>query len=247
MSGDMNTALGNCVLMLSMMIGIFEKELRVPYDLLDDGDDCLLIIEELDADRVIERLPGLVLSMGHELKIENVAKSIGDVEWCHSKPVYDGQKWKFVRNPFKVMSSCLVGTRWLSVPPRVRLEYLAGLGQCEAALNCGVPVLQEYARALIRNSQGARVRFDTSSNEWWRYIRELRNKGSDVITDDARISFANAFGVSETQQYMYESVLREWNFPVEPLHFSEVTWNVDTWTNERHCFPEFQWGNVPEI
>lgn len=247
MSGDMNTALGNCIIMLAMLIGAFDEVIKVQYDLLDDGDDCLVIIEEADYERVVGMLPDLMLSMGHELKIENVARTMGDVVWCNSKPVYDGQKWKFVRNPFKVMSTCLVGTRWMGVPDKIRREFVAGLGQCEAALNSGVPVLQEYARALIRNSQGAKVRFDTNSNEWWRYIREIRNRGSDIITEDSRISFHKAFGIDAETQLQYEHTLRNWTIKFSPTVREEVHYNTATWSNERHTFPEFQWGNVPEI
>jgi hypothetical protein len=247
MSGDMNTALGNCVLMLSMVIGAFEEEIRVEYDLLDDGDDNLLIVEEDDLDRVIQLLPDIMLSMGHELKIENVARRMEDVSWCQSKPIYDGRKWKFVRDPIKVMSTCLVGTRWLGLPDYVSRQFLAGLGTCEAALNSGVPVLQEYARALIRNSQGATERFDTNSGEWWRYVRELRNRGSDVITDDSRHSFSRAFGIDLDRQHQMESTLRGWNFPVHPICREESNLNVHTWTTERHSCPEFQQGYVPEF
>jgi len=245
MSGDMNTALGNCILMLSMIIGAMEGEIKVPYDLLDDGDDCLLLLEEEDLASVLQQLPNLVLEMGHELKVDNIARQMEDVEWCQSKPVYDGFKWKFVRDPLKVMSTCLVGTRWLGKPKHVREEFMAGLGLCEMALNSGVPVLQEYARALVRNSQAAKPRFDTNSGEWWRYIRELRHRGSDVVTMDSRISFMKAFGISLDDQIAYERRLRGWSIELQATTESLVHYNSYTWQNERSHFPEFQEGNVP--
>ncbi len=240
MSGDMNTALGNCVLMLSMLIGIFETQFKFKYDLFDDGDDCLLIIEEENFSTVMEKLPPIVSTMGHELKIENVAREMSDVVWCQSKPIFDGKRWKFVRDPIKVMSNCLVGTRWLNKPEKTCREFLAGLGQCEAALNSGVPVLQEYARALLRNSQGAKARFDKDSGEWWRYVRELRSRGSDVITAESRISFYKAFNITIDQQLTYEQTLSNWTIPCGPVYESHVSWNAETWVNDRTEFPEFQ-------
>jgi len=41
MSGDMNTALGNCVLMVLMVAAAFQRD----YDMLDDGDDVLVLVE----------------------------------------------------------------------------------------------------------------------------------------------------------------------------------------------------------
>ncbi len=246
MSGDMNTALGNCVLMLAMIMGCFETVFKVVYDILDDGDDCLLIIEEDQLSRVLAELPALVLTMGHELKIENIARTLEDVEWCQSKPVFDGERWKFVRNPFKVMSCCLVGTRWYRQPPRVRREFLAGLAICEASLNAGVPVLQEYAKALARNSHGATARFDTNSGEWWRYVREMRVRKTDIITDESRLSFAQAFGISVEDQHHYEATLSQWNFSVSSDVVSSESWNPESWINERTQYPEFQEGYIPQ-
>lgn len=241
MSGDMNTALGNCVIMIAMMVGAME-ELEVVFDLFDDGDDCLLLVESDDVEKVLTQLPGLALEMGHELKIENQARTLEEVEWCQSKPVFDGKTYKFVRNPWKVMSCALVGTRWLAASHRSRLEFLAGLAQCELVLNCGIPVLQEYAKALLRNSRDAHPKFDTNSGEWWRYVRELRYHGPSEITEMSRLSFAEAFGITVEEQLTYEKQLSEWNFEVSPLREVEGGRDPDTWDLTRSEFPEFHQG-----
>lgn len=244
MSGDMNTALGNCVQMIAMVSGAME-ELNVWFDIMDDGDDCLLIIESRDLDLVVAKLPAMMLLCGHELKIEHIAHSMNDVEWCQSKPIYDGTKWKFVRNPFKVMSGALVGVRWFGIKPKTRLEYLSGIARCELVLNSGVPVLEEYAKALLRNSRGADPKFDQTSGEWWRYIRELRHLDDpQPISQEARLSFAHAFGVSVTSQIEYEEYLKNWNFDVHPFSVESVSWDPETWTDERPDHLEFPEGNL---
>jgi hypothetical protein len=243
MSGDMNTALGNCVQMIAMVVGVMEW-LEVDFDLLDDGDDCLLFVEATDLPLVQAQLPLYFLLMGHELKVESVASELTEVEWCQSKPVFDGQKWKFVRNPFKVMSCALVGTRWNIGSERVRLEYLAGIAQCELVLNSGVPVLQEFAKALLRNSKDAHPRYDRNSGEWWRYVRELRYVGPQEIAFDSRISFAKAFGVSVEEQLHYERVLAAWNFEVGPLIPESVSRDPETWVDCRDEHLEFQEGYI---
>lgn len=241
MSGDMNTALGNCVQMIAMVVGAMEQ-LEIEYDILDDGDDCLLIVEAESLQMVLDALPRLMLECGHELKIEHVADTLADVEWCQSKPIFDGARWKFVRNPWKVMSCALVGTRWLGADPMFRLHYLAGIAQCELVLNAGVPVLQEYAKALLRNSKGVLPKFDQNSGEWWRYVRELRHRGPVDITADARTSFAQAFGISADQQQHYEAILQKWNFECGPDHEEVGNRCPDTWDDLRCEHLEFPEG-----
>lgn len=245
MSGDMNTALGNCVIMIGMVLGFMIPRGK-HFDLFDDGDDCLLIVEEPELEGVLKDLPHHFLQYGHEMKIENIARDIESVNWCQSKPVRTKHGLKFVRDYTKVISTCLVGTRWLGVPPHVRLAYLAGLADCELVLNCGVPILQEYALALRRNSRGAQVRHDKESGEWHRYIRESRlyrrveSGGFDLeITDEARLSFSKAFGVSIDQQIDIERTLSQWEFSVEGDIEEPVNWDPLDWTCKR-SLPEFQ-------
>jgi hypothetical protein len=247
MSGDMNTALGNCVIVCAMVIG-FMLPRNERFDILDDGDDCLLIVESESVPGILRDIEREFLSFGHELKIEKVAYELEQALWCQSNPVLTKYGYKFVRNPFKVMSSCLVGTRWLRVPTRVRREFLAGLAECEYVLNLGVPVLQEYALALKRNSQGAKLRFDKDSGEWFKYLREsklykrLADAGYDEeITDASRISFQKAFGVTIDQQIQFESTLRSWNFRLDGDVIEAETCDPVTSETLRPRW-EFQWG-----
>jgi len=245
MSGDMNTALGNCVIVVAMVIGFMDPR-RIKFDILDDGDDCLLIVESQDHQAVLRDIPDWFLQYGHEAKIENVATEIERVSWCQSNPVRTKHGLKFVRWPFKVMSCCLVGTRWFRAPPKVRREYVAGLAECEYVLNLGVPILQAYANALRRNSSGAEKRFDKESGEWFRYLREsrlyrrLENAGYDEeITQEARESFHLAFDVSPTEQIAIEEKLSRWNFRVDGDVSECETWDPVTWENNRPHW-EFQ-------
>jgi len=215
MSGDMNTALGNCIIMISMVVGFF-LDRRIKFDLLDDGDDCLVIVEETDLAVVQAEMPAHFLSCGHEVQIQGIFRSIPEVSWCQSSPISCAGGWKFVRNPSKVLSTCLTGTKWLGLGRKARLQYLAGLGTCELVLNSGVPVLQEFAKALLRNARGACPRFDRDAGEWFRYVRELRSTTAmeSEITLDARFTFAQAFGISLDEQQWLEEDLASWEFDV---------------------------------
>lgn len=233
MSGDMNTALGNCVIMLSMIIGWCVQHLP-SFDLLDDGDDCLLIVEEEDLSEVLRNLPDYCLSCGHELKIENIARDIESVVFCQSRPVFVSGHYRFVRDWRKVLSHTLVGTRWVHAPHWQRLGFLAGLAECEIALSAGVPILQEYACALMRNSHGAEKLFDTSSGEYRRYLFEGKHSPEEV-TVEARLSFEKAFGVSFDEQLDIEKVLASWDFDLRRT-FECAPRDTRTWINDREFF-----------
>lgn len=44
MSGDMNTALGNCMLMCCLIISYLESK-NIKYDFINNGDDAVLFLE----------------------------------------------------------------------------------------------------------------------------------------------------------------------------------------------------------
>lgn len=236
MSGDMNTALGNCIIMIGMMLAVF-AECNIIGDLFDDGDDCLVIIEEGDLPVFKQRVTALCLEMGHELKIESEARSLEKVTWCQSNPVQTTSGWKFVRNPYKVMNCALVGTKWVHMPTHLRYRYLKGLGKCESVLNRGVPVLSAFADALLRNAGDADPLYDESAGTWIRVQREARHGGTDTtISWDARRTFAEAFGIPVHIQQLWEEALGNWEITLDgdecqpPPVFNDWTYN-QAWGN----------------
>jgi hypothetical protein len=239
MSGDMNTALGNCIIMITMVASFFE-DANIKYNVLDDGDDCLVLIESSDLEYVQKHIGDHFLSCGHVVKIENVAWNLESIEWCQSRPInYKGERWKFVRDPWKVMSTSLVSPKWRSYDMQGRAKYLNTIGMCELALNLGVPVLQEYACALMRNANNPGTVFmSDADNLWYRVRRELRslrvNSLAQVharpITDEARLSFAMAFGIDVSSQLLMEEYLRTWNFQFTGDREWGSVVDVDGWT-----------------
>lgn len=73
MSGDMNTALGNCIISILLLANIMRVLKLTPtsWDMLCDGDDCLLFIDHSNL-WVLEQIPQLYLEHGFVIKVENV-------------------------------------------------------------------------------------------------------------------------------------------------------------------------------
>jgi hypothetical protein len=88
MSGDMNTALGNCVLMCGMVYSYMQSK-GIKYDLINNGDDCVLIFEK-DHERKLDDLSSWFHDMGFTMKVEDPVYTIEEIEFCQTQPVFDG-------------------------------------------------------------------------------------------------------------------------------------------------------------
>jgi len=241
MSGDMNTACGNCVIVV-VIVADFFKNRPETWDLLDDGDDMLLIVESSVAKRIQEEITAHFLECGMEAEVEGIATNICDVEWCQSKVVFrDHNDPLFVRHPAKVMSGALAGPKWENtkvLASRQKLCYTIGL--CELILNKGIPVLQAYACALMRNAGTTKTTIvDQTEQLYYRVKAELRKSrlvslprtSPAAITPFARETFERAFGISVDDQLRWESYLDSWRFTLEtplpmpcPISLQDWVW-----------------------
>jgi hypothetical protein len=239
MSGDMDTSLRGCLLMLSMLASYFDERPET-WDCLDDGDDILLILEREDASGIVADLPRHFLDLGHEIVADVEAYEMEEVVWCQATPVRVNEEWKFVRNPAKVLSGALVGPRWLQMRSERSKRALANtIGLGEAYLNRGVPVLQAFAAAIVRNANTTRqVKLDRNESLAYKVRHELGKTTMKAmpsldlwpITDDTRLSFSKAFGISITEQLAYEKYLDEWEFGFGDLAPQPTPVHVQSWT-----------------
>jgi len=251
MSGDLNTALGNCILMV-IMVSTFMRGRH--YDILDDGDDCLLIIEAEELPYVENKIQETFLTFGHELKIENVSDSYEGVEWCQGHPVEVRPGLvKFVRNPWKLMSVALGGTKYFDAPLKARRRLVNTIGNAELVLNLGVPILQEYALSLMRNAEtNEMLKYTEADGYYHKLDRELKFLNARLIdrrdpvpvSDLARESFQKAFGVTPQDQIDMEEQLRSWKFQCSGDTNVTVDYKIPEWTNlnpyssEKYCLGE---------
>lgn len=235
MSGDMNTALGNCVLMVAMCRAAMAEMGITRWDLMDDGDDCLLIFEEDDLDLVRWRAPQVFLEFGQEIKIENISRTVEGVEFCQTHPVLHPNGWRMTRNWKKVLSTGTSGYRHWNDPNLVRPMFTA-VGQCELSLSAGTPILQEWALACIRNGRGkAPPKIFREEYQWGAYLKaELGLGFGDALKVewDTRLSFEAAWGISPLDQMLIEEQLRQWvvddvaTGPIRPAELDH-RWELD--------------------
>lgn len=204
MSGDMNTALGNCVLMCAMMWA-YTRELGVRAELLNDGDDCVLMVEREDLGAVERSAVPWFRDMGFVMKVEPAVDVFEKIEFCQASPVRTPRGWVLVRNPSAVVYKDQICFR----PVRNAAEWdtrRGAIAACGAALSDGVPVMAAYYRYLGRGVPDGKLR--RGQPETGMDYLALGMDDRSVVPDaEARVSFWRAFGVTPTEQLALEERL----------------------------------------
>jgi len=206
-SGDMNTAMGN-VLIMCAMIHAFVTQLGVKARLINNGDDCCLIVEEGSLVAVQAGVNQFFLRLGFIIDVQGVARSLEAVQFCQTRPVYDGREWCMVRDPNVAISKDVtILKRW---NPKEYHVYLRELGVAGLAAYGHMPVWSSFYRCLTRSkvvgpvSEGllAHVRAPIFDSGLGRLASGVHHDAP--ITPEARTSFALAFGITPSVQVSLE-------------------------------------------
>lgn len=213
MSGDMNTALGNCLIMCAL-VHTLAKERGVRVRLANNGDDCVVIMEKRDIQRFSHQLAEWFLEFGLKMKVEPPVCVFERIEFCQAHPVWDGERWVMVRDPRTSLSKDAFCTnRDFGFGPGAR-KWLKSVGDCGLAMSGGIPVLQAYYEAYIRHGLAGMEQHSIVQETGMAYLaRGLRREAREP-TEEARVSFWLAFGISPTHQRALEEVLRGVSFKV---------------------------------
>lgn len=207
MSGDMNTSLGNCILMCSLVHG-YMRQWGVKYSLANNGDDCVVIMERNHL-HLLDQLPSWFLGMGFNMKVEPPVYDIRQVSFCQVNVLTSPNYNICVRNPHVVMSKDLHST-YPFTHENQYLQWLIASGECGRTSHGGVPVLEAFYRCFPTGdiTDGG---VQSQLENWKKY--SIVGGGSDVpISDEMRHSMWVAFGITPDCQIALEAVLRKVRF-----------------------------------
>lgn len=216
MSGDMNTSLGNCILMCSM-IKAFLLSKQIRGLLANNGDDCVVIVERKDLAKFEEGLDAWFLAMGFSMAVEDPVYTFEQIEFCQTSPVFvgpSGNDYLMVRNPRTATAKDVVCLHNYTTEREVR-GWLHAVGTGGLAMCGGIPVMQEFYKALLR--AGVSDTRITSGHSWG--VRKLIGKldrGERVITPESRASFWSAFAITPDEQVELEQYYRRLEFSPNP-------------------------------
>lgn len=208
MSGDMNTALGNCVIS-SALLWQWLKKCNVRAYAIVDGDDAGCIMERKDFQRYMEGAREYFLSFGYNMVIEDPVDVFERIQFCQTQPVWVGDGWRMVRNPKRALNNDYSGYQQMK-DPRYVSGLLYAIGSAGLSLASGVPVLQEFYKMGMRLGKHAprsskMIELQLSGLQ---YAANKEGKRKEApVTDDTRASFALAFGIPPHVQVALEQHL----------------------------------------
>jgi len=207
MSGDMNTALGNCLLM-SAMVYSYLRERGITASLANNGDDCVVIMEAKDLPRFTTGLTQWFLEMGFTMKVEEPVRVFEKIEFCQTHPLWTPSGWVMCRDGLVAMAKDCHSV--LPLEQRtMALGYATAVGECGLAMAGGVPVFQEFYLALLRMGRGVRIgKHPALESGFARLSAGMARKVADV-DDNTRVSFWEAFGILPSLQVQLEEALRK--------------------------------------
>lgn len=204
-SGDMNTAMGNVLIMCSAVYSLV-RSLDIKARLFNNGDDCCLIVERGDVGRLRDAIHPWFEGLGFIIDVEGEVEVLEQINFCQTHPVFDGESWSMVRDPHVAISKDVtILKRWSMREYEV---YLHQLGVCGLSTYGNMPVWSAFYACLERScsdniSSGLRAHVSAPILESG--LGRL-SQGMSVgreITDASRASFWLAFGMSPVaQRYM---------------------------------------------
>jgi len=199
MSGDMNTSMGNCLLMCSMIYS-FLDDVGLNAKLANNGDDCVLFLERKDLDK-LHGLYDWFMQVGFNMAIEPAVDTFECIEFCQTKPVFDGAVWIMCRKPIALAKDSVMLRPFA---PRFYQGWLHSVGIGGLRLAGGLPVFQDYYQLFARS--GKQASYDYSSLLSWNMheTNGLLKRDYKQVTPECRASFYLAFGITPDEQECLE-------------------------------------------
>lgn len=202
-SGDLNTSLGNCIIMCSLIWAMC-KELRVNAELCNNGDDCVLIVDKGSEEVVMKAVASWFVRYGFRMEVEPPVYEFEHIEFCQSRPCWDGRSWRMVRNP----RTCLKKDPMCLIPianEKAFRKWMGAVGQCGMTLVPGIPVMREFYGAFKRHGLHASRRMVEHVFRTTSMMTNMGQLDGDwEPTPESRASFAVMTGIGPDYQRALE-------------------------------------------
>lgn len=222
-SGDMNTGLGNCLIMCALILRL-RAVLGIKFKFINNGDDCGAFIERRHLKTVMEAVPGFFQDYGFRIVCEEPVDVLEKVSFCGMRPLHCNDGVRMVREFRTAIEKDTLSVTHLPDELSVR-KWIYSVGECGLALCSGVPVLQALYQAYV--NQGIRSNMKNAvymESGAMRLAHGLHPKVSPV-SSDARVSFWLAFGVTPEEQEHIEDYFSTWSLSGgnEIIELSEIS------------------------
>jgi hypothetical protein len=211
-SGDMNTALGNCMDMCAMVY-TYAASKGVSIKLMNNGDDCVVFMEQDQLDKFQSGLADWFLTMGFRMTCETPVYNLAEIEFCQMHPIEFGDgDIVMVRNiPVALRKDSLI-TVDVSTK-RALLAWMTAVGEGGLALTGGIPIMQSYYKRLVQLGGGikSKVGVELARNSGFHLLGKGVNLPYQQPTALARLSVFQAWGITPDEQIVLEEHFAEYS------------------------------------
>jgi hypothetical protein len=204
MSGDINTSLGNKLIMCAMVWSYLD-ECEISASLVNNGDDCVLICESTMSDKIESTLYDYFIKKGYNMTMEKPVYCMEKIEFCRSQPVAVGNSYHMVRG---ISSLSRDAVTLLDVRSETAFkEMMCAVGYCGMVVNNSIPV---HSRLHKRMYELGGSKLTNNSLEKFNDYNNLERMGKRVevngtISDLTRLSYYRAFGIDPHRQLLLEN------------------------------------------
>lgn len=210
-SGDMNTSLGNIIIMCALII-VYMDTLGIEWNFINDGDDAVIFVEEKHV-KLVQQFPSWCVQWNFHMVMEKPVSTLEHVEFCQSKPVWNGENYIMVRNFPLSMFKDQVCVKYRD-PVNAR-DWLYSISMCGKNLSAGVPINYTFYESL---STGGKFIKDNAIKGGLYYLQKGIKQKYRRVTATSRYSFWLAFGVTPDEQTTLERQLQ--NYAPPEMHIN---------------------------
>lgn len=214
MSGDMNTGLGNCLIMCALVHAFCGHAGITKFSLANNGDDCVLFMEQSDL-RKLDGLAQWFLEMGFTMKVEDPVYDLERVEFCQTHPIWTPQGYLMVRKHKVAMAKDCVSLVPLTCASSYN-KWRHAVGTAGLSLTGGIPVQQEFYSCMLRGAVQGDVDKHPAMETGFARLAKGMDRDYAVVHPRTRYSYWLAFGVTPDAQCALEAIYQQIDLQYEP-------------------------------
>lgn len=206
-SGDQNTGLGNIIIMMSLLIQL-RKETEIRFKIIDNGDDCVLIMEKKDLQKFKDfNITAWMLDFGFDVTIEREVYVMEQIKFCQTNPVLaaDGV-YMMIRDPRVAIPKDFISVDTFKTDSEYR-TWRKSVADGGLVLNQNMPIFEHAYKAFSKNCSVSTkktnsYRLDEGGMAW--LTKGVGKRAHVEMTDESRYSFWKAFSIAPEEQIRWE-------------------------------------------
>jgi hypothetical protein len=195
MSGEYTTSIENSLANYFILQSIFPNA-----SIIVNGDDSLVFLDHKDYDKNIN-IPALFTPFGQETKLDKVAYTIDEIDFCQHRMIKYKNGYKLCRSLDRFLGRIQYCDKKLN--DLNYDKYIAGMALCELNVVKGMPILQNFCCHLLGLAK-FRGPLEIARDDF-KHISSTKLELQEVSWE-SRQSFSDTFNISITEQLRLEKI-----------------------------------------